>query len=145
MRMSTFALSVAGFVLAIIANLWTFALTWVRWPRVSVETRAYLYVGTVPIEPKDKFFLTVINRGTEAITISDIGVRAEDNSQRRDFEYDHLHCPNRLPEGSELPVRVEGHGALRWIYGPPQLAEFPPRTKVRGYARFIGRSGGGEN
>ena len=40
--MSTFALSVAGFVLSIIANVWSFGLTFVRWPRVSVETRSHL-------------------------------------------------------------------------------------------------------
>jgi hypothetical protein len=81
--------------------------------------------------------LTVINRGSEAVTISNIGIRADDNSRRRDFEYDHIHYPERLPEGTEdpFPFRVEGHGALRWIYGPSQLAEFPTRTPVRGYVK----------
>jgi hypothetical protein len=31
---------IAGFVLPISANVWTFGLTLLRWPRVSVETRA---------------------------------------------------------------------------------------------------------
>jgi hypothetical protein len=52
--MSTFALSVAGFALAVVASLWNFGLTFVRWP---------------------------------------LGLRAEDGSQRRDFEYDELHYP----------------------------------------------------
>jgi hypothetical protein len=133
--MSTFALSVSGFVLAVVANLWSFGLTFVRWPRVSVETRAYLYAGVGPSQ--DKIVLTVINRGSEAVTVSDIGLRAEDGSQRRDFEYDELHYPDRLPESHHdpLPVRLEGHGALRWIYGPHQLAEFPKGIQVRGYAK----------
>jgi hypothetical protein len=47
-----------------------------------------------PVGPsQDKIVLTVINRGSEAVTASDIGLRAEDGSQRRDFEYDELHYP----------------------------------------------------
>ena len=99
------ALGIAGFVLSIIANAWTFGLTLVRWPRVSVETRAYIYIGGAPRQ--GKIILTVINRGSEAVTISNIGVRAEDNSRRRDFEYDHMHYPDRLPEGS--PCRWQQH------------------------------------
>jgi hypothetical protein len=34
-----------------------------------------------------------------------------------------------------LPLRVEGHGALRWLYGPDQLAEFRTGTEVRGYVK----------
>jgi hypothetical protein len=128
---------VSGFVLAVIANLWNFGLTFVRWPRVSVETRRYVYGGTEPVDhSQDKIVLTVINRGSEAVTISDIGLRAEDRSQRRAFEYDRLHYPDRLPDhGPPFPVRLEGHGALRWIYGSYQLAEFRKGSQVRGYAK----------
>ncbi len=130
--MSTFALSVAGFVLSIVANVWNFGLTFVRWPRVSVETRAHLFVTSGPSQ--NKIVLTVINRGSEAVTVSDIGLRAEDGGQWRGFEYDDLHNPHLLPSGDPLPVRVEGHGAMRWIYGPEQLAAFRKGIDVRGYA-----------
>jgi hypothetical protein len=133
---STFALSVAGFVLAIIANVWTFGLTFVRWPRVSVETHAHIHI--VPGgENQDKVVLVVINRGSEAVTISGIGLQAEDGSQRRDYEYDDFHYPDRIPESHHdpLPARLEGHGALRWVYGPDQLQDFRDGTDVRGYAK----------
>jgi hypothetical protein len=104
------ALGIAGFVLSVIANLWTFGLTLVRWPRVSVESRSYQYVtpgGRDPADPRPrKVVLTVINRGSEAVTIGNIGLRAEDNSGRRDFEYDYIHYPERLPEGTEDPFPV---------------------------------------
>ena len=55
----------------------------------------------------------------------------------RDYEYDDLHYPDRLPESHHdpLPVRLEGHGALRWVYGPHQLEHFRDGTAVRGYAK----------
>ena len=121
--MSTFALSVAGFVLAIIGNVWSFGLTFVRWPRVSVETRSHLYL--VPGGPnEDKIELTVINRGSEAVTISNIGLRPVDPSHMpRDYVRDEADYPDRLPKSHHdpLPLRVEGRGVLRWIYGPHQL------------------------
>ena len=132
--MSTFALSVAGFVLSIVANVWSFGLTFVRWPRVSVETRAHIVL--VPGGPnQDKIVLTVINRGSEAVTVSDIGLHAEEGGQWRGFEYDDLHQPRFVPSGDPLPVRLEGHGALRWIYKPEQLDGFRKGTDVRGYAK----------
>jgi hypothetical protein len=87
--MSTFALSVAGFVLSIIANVWSFGLTFVRWPRVSVETRSHLYVVPGGAPDRDKIELTVINRGSEAVTISSIGLQPVDPSYiARDFARD---------------------------------------------------------
>src|SRR6185503_656437 len=133
--MTTFALSVAGFVLAIVANVWAVGLTFVRWPRISVETHAHMLLGG----DQDKIVLVVINRGSEAATVSGIGLRPEEPSEagRRDYEYDDLHYPDRLPESHHdpLPVRLEGHGALRWVYGPHQLEHFRDGTAVRGYAK----------
>jgi hypothetical protein len=153
--MTQFGLSVAAFVLAILANIWTFALTWVRWPRVSVEMRAYVYISPRPArlviggdepgpepepepepEPSGKMVVTVINRGSEAITVSGIGLEARGYSAR-DFEYDEVHYPELLPTSPHdpLPLRLEGHGALRWIYGPDQLRSFPNGTMVTAYAK----------
>lgn len=39
---STFALSVIGLVLAVVANLWNIGLTFVRSPRLAVETRTHI-------------------------------------------------------------------------------------------------------
>lgn len=130
--MSTFALSVAGFVVLIIANMWAFAMVFVRWPRVSVETKRHLYTG----HTQAKIVLTVINRGAEAVTISNIGLRREDGGGARDFEYDLLHDPLKLPDSNNdpLPVRIEGHGALRWMYGPQLLSDHRG-IDVRGYAK----------
>lgn len=111
--MSTFALSMAGFVLSIVANLWTFGLTFVRWPCVSVETRAYLCMVGAGEPSQDKIVLTVINRGSEAVTIGNLGLRAADGSLVGDFEYDELHYPDRSDSHRDpLLLRMEGHGAF---------------------------------
>jgi hypothetical protein len=136
--MSTFALSVIGVVLAVVANLWNVGTFVVRWPRVSVEIQHHLYVVPAGAPSKDKIDLTVINRGAEAVTISSIGLRATDGSFARDFQRDHAEYPEQVPDSSNdpLPLRIEGHGALRWTYGPKQLAEFRSGTAVNGYAKF---------
>ena len=134
--MSTFTLSVIGLVLAIIANGWNVVVTFVRWPHVAVETQKHLYSAS-PGEPsRNKIVLTVINRGAEAVTISSIGLRADDGSFARDFQRDDAEYPDQLPESrnESLPLRVEGHGARTWTYGPKQLAEFRPGT-VTGYVK----------
>jgi len=130
--MSTIAL-----VLSIIATVWSFGLTFVRLPRVSVETRSHLVV--VPGGPnRDKIELTVINRGSEAVTISNIGLQPVDLSYMpRDYARDEASYPDRLPVSHHdpLPLRVEGRGVLRWVYGPQQLAEFRSGIDVRGYVK----------
>ena len=98
-----------------------------------------------------KIVLTVVNRGEEAVSISSIGLvevgdggrcrshhRRDRPANTRDFERDDAKYPDRLPESANepLPLRVEGHGVLRWTYGPHQLEEFRDGTQVRGYVRF---------
>jgi hypothetical protein len=134
----TFALSVTGVVLAVIANVWNIATFFVRVPRVSVETQYHLYVVPAGAPRKDKIDLTVINRGAEARSISSIGLRATDGSFTRDFQRDHADYPDQVPNSHNdpLPLRIEGHSALRWTYGPKQLAEFRSGTTVEGYAKY---------
>lgn len=132
--MSTFTLSVLGLVLAVIANLWNFGLALVRWPRIAVETRTHIVLvpgGT----NRHRFELTVINRGSEAATISNIGLQPEDPSRNGpNYAHDEVHQPDYLPEGEPLPVRIEGHGVLRWTYTLEQVSALPTGTVVRGYA-----------
>ncbi|KHO21815.1 hypothetical protein [Mycolicibacterium setense] len=132
--MSTFTLSVLGVVLAVIANVWNFALTFVRWPRVAVETRTHMVV-VVGGQNRDRIELTVINRGAEAVTVSNIGLRPMDPSLMPcDYALDEVLNPKRLPQGEQLPIRVEGHGAVKWTYTREQFVGIRQDTKVTGYA-----------
>ena len=80
--------------------------------------------------------LAVINRGSEAVTISSIGLRPVYSSRMPlDYARYQVDYPDRLPEGDPLPLRVKGHSVMRWIYGPNLLVGLPKDTKITGYAK----------
>lgn len=142
--MSTFSLSVAAFVLAVVANVWNFVLVYVRWPRVSVEMRAYVYAGfgnaarTEPAPSQGRMVVTVINRGSEAVTVCDVGLEPQGGGgPKLGYETDEMHDRTLLPTTNHepLPLRLEGRGALRWIYGPEQLRHVRDGTTMIAYAK----------
>jgi hypothetical protein len=133
-------MTVAAFFVTVIATLWSFAWVFVRLPRVAVETRTHLRL--VPgAENQNRIELTVINRGSEALTICNIGLRdaVDRGGVVRDFARDHADHPDAIPHSTHdvLPCRIEGHGALRFTYMPEQLALFPSGTVVRGYTQHL--------
>ncbi|MFC7447651.1 hypothetical protein [Rhodococcus daqingensis] len=130
------SLAIAGFVLSVVALVWNFALTWVRWPRIGVELRKGVTIragedgqGTI----EDTCRLLVINQGAEAVTIGNVGLIMTENGIVSDYE--NLQERGKpLPEGPELPARIEGHGYLAWKYDESLLTLFPYQSKVFGYA-----------
>ncbi|WP_143542614.1 MULTISPECIES: hypothetical protein [unclassified Rhodococcus (in: high G+C Gram-positive bacteria)] len=119
-------MSVAALVLSIVSLVWSFALTWIRWPRISVEMRQSVSVGS---PSKDTLNLVVLNLGAEATTIANVGIRSEDRSIGIDYE------ANRDPfEGPDLPARIEGHGCLVWTLSDDSLTPIPSQTKIAAYA-----------
>lgn len=130
---------IAGFVLSLVALAWNVWLTWMRWPRLAVTIRAsvrvHAYSGVPPENPKpseDTFRLVVVNHGAEAATISSIGLLSDGGSWILDYETRRANGES-LPEGLDLPVRIEGHGSLSWIYRDEDLAIFRHGTKITGY------------
>jgi hypothetical protein len=81
---------------------------------------------------EDTFDLIVVNKGAEAMTVADVGVRSEDRSRNIDVQA--RRDIDQQISGPEFPARVEGHGALLWTIGPELLKEFPRGTKMVGYA-----------
>lgn len=80
----------------------------------------------------EKFDVIVVNKGAEAVTIANVGLRSEDGS--RDIDVQRQRDDGQQITGPEFPVRVEGHGAFRWIVGPELLKDFPRGTKMVGYS-----------
>jgi hypothetical protein len=133
--------------------IWKFIETYIRWPRVGVVMRQYVitYLGPTSLSDKeaqelgrqlppapvkkrteDRLYLIVVNKGAEAMTIGNVGVRSEDGSGRIDVQ--ERRDKGRQIAGPEFPMRVEGHGALQWIIEPELTAEFPRGTMMLGYA-----------
>lgn len=116
---------VAAFVLSVLSLTFTLLLTWLRWPRIAVESQQTVIVA----EPKgnDVVRLTVVNRGAEATTIRNIGLTSEGGSLKLDYqELETIRLAGLddapQPKGQELPCRIEGHGCLVWVYTEEMLA-----------------------
>jgi hypothetical protein len=131
------ALGVLGFGLSIVALIWTFALTWVRAPRITVEIHPArdVVVGR-EVSSRESFRLIVVNRGADPITIRNVGLKSPQTPEKPlDYETD-LRCGQRVPEPKDqsLPARIEGRGVLIWTYDEDLLSRYPIGTSVIGYA-----------
>lgn len=115
-------LAVTALVLSIIALVWNFAQAWVRWPRLSIEVNQSVEIGN---PTREYLHLTVINHGSEPVTIRNIGLSRTDNAVSRNYEYDARKHPDKVPHGEmTLPARIEGHGVAVWRYDDDQLDAF---------------------
>jgi len=117
--------------------VWKFIETYIRWPRIGVVMRQHITIhvgspqGTGHSE--DRLDLVVVNKGAEAVTIANVGVRSEDSSRKIDVQ--NRRDNGQQIEGPEFPVRVEGHGASLWTIGSDLTKDFPRGTQMVGYAQ----------
>jgi hypothetical protein len=81
----------------------------------------------------EKFDVIVVNKGAEAVTIANVGIRSEDRSRTIDVQA--RRDQGDTIAGPDFPVRVEGHGAFRWTIGRELTNEFPRGTQLVGYAQ----------
>jgi hypothetical protein len=132
-------LGVLGFALSVVALLWNLALTIVRAPRIRVEIDpkrdVNIHVGEAPSSP-EAFRVIVVNRGSEPITIKNIGLRSP---QRPELPLDYeTYLRNSLPvpdpTDQSLPARIEGRDCLVWTYGEDMLGRYGIGTLVIAYA-----------
>lgn len=135
-----FGISVSTFV-------WKFAETYIRWPRLGITLRQSVSVfvtlntGADP-QPQnaasasgrnqDRFDIVVVNSGTEATTVFNVGLRSVDRSRTIDVEYERDN--GTTVNGPDLPARIEAHGALQWTIHHELTSRFPRGTKIVGYA-----------
>jgi hypothetical protein len=78
--------------------------------------------------------LAVINHGTEAMTVRNIGLRADDHTWELDFERLQREG-GPLPQGPQpLPIRIEGHDCKIWEHSPDRFPYLNDATKIWAYA-----------
>lgn len=136
-------LTIAAFILSILSLLGTLWLTWVRWPRVTVEIDkpARFVIDTDPELATDPIRVIVVNHGSEALTIRNIGLRQGPNA---DYELTGFNVEQfiqdglPLPAGAELPVRLEGNGCLVWVFDKRRLTPSRRDFELVAYAERYG-------
>ncbi len=126
LQLSAVSLGILGFALSVVALLWNLALTWLKWPRIRVEI--FPIVGDA-----ETYRLIIVNLGSEAITLRSIGLGTQANLHALDYATDRFRG-RPLPEGADLPARIEGHDLRVWTYDEQLLTVFPRGTMVIGYA-----------
>jgi hypothetical protein len=119
-------LGILGFALSVVAVLWNLTLTWLKWPRIRVEI--FPIVGAA-----ETYRLIIVNLGSEAITLRSVGLGTRTTPHALDFAKDRF-AGRPLPEGADLPARIEGHDLRVWTYNEQLLTVFPRGTMVIGYA-----------
>jgi hypothetical protein len=126
-------LPMAALVLSVVSIVWNLLLTHLRSPRITVEVRRHK-VHLSDASLGSTVVLAVINHGTEAMTIRNIGLRADDQAWELDFEkFQREGGP--LPKGPQLlPIRIEGHDCKIWEYSDDQFSCVNSNTKIWGYA-----------
>lgn len=128
-------LSSAAFCISMTALLSNLGVLWLKWPRIIVE---------VAVRSGNSVVLTVVNNGSEAVTIKSVGLTSPVGVDGHQLDYlDTWHTSQTpsLPRahGAQqplvMPARVDGHASAVFEYGCDALAQLPPGRTYRGYAK----------
>lgn len=143
-------LSSAAFFISVTALLSNLMLLWLKWPRIVVEVAIRNGAAPQPnshhaqLHDEDDIVLTVINNGSEAITIKSVGLTSPTRVSRHRLDYlDTWHTSQTplLPtaHGAEgplvMPIRIEGHACAVFEYARDAMAHLPAGLAYHGYAK----------
>jgi hypothetical protein len=141
----------AAFCISLAALLSNLLLVWLKWPRIVVEV-AVRHNGEPPSDHPnriashcigDVFLLTVINNGSEPVTVQSVGLTQRGRGAHR---LDYLHtwrgpAADQVPlihgagDAQSMPLRIDGHGSHVFEYTPSALSEIPRGVHYHGYAK----------
>ena len=133
-------LGIAGFVLSVFNCVVGLMLAWLKWPRIDVEVQPIQIIdvnpgGPPPPKPRhDTFQVRVINRGSDAVGIKNIGLC--DAARRHVVRSDWTNTAPAESTGRDSAelIRIEGQGHQVWNFVDDEsLREFPHWTEVFGF------------
>ncbi len=142
-------IAAAAFLISLSALMTNVTLVWLRWPRIVVEI-AVRHDGELPASRRkpphsvgDVFLLTVLNNGSEPVTISSVGLTQRGRGAHR---LDYLHtwsgpASTRLPKAHGfsdaliMPLRLDGHDCQVFEYHLSALSDIAPNVRYHGYAK----------
>ena len=103
--------AIGAFAISLTALLWNVAVMWLKWPRIVVEVAVRRRVspmtgvqeqGGISSSEDAAFVLTIINNGSEPVTIKSMGFKGSGTNKK--FRLDYLNTW-RAPTGAALPKR----------------------------------------
>jgi hypothetical protein len=126
----------AAFFISMTALTSNLILLWLRWPRIVVE------VAVRDPGAGDVFLLTVVNNGSEPVTVKSVGLT---QSGRGTHRLDYLHtwrerAANQLPtvhgkvDNLVMPLRIDAHDCHVFEYPASALSDLPTGVPYHGYA-----------
>ena len=139
----------AAFFISLTALVSNLILLWLKWPRIVVEVavrnrgpRIDGSWSTKGDEAGDVFLLTVINNGSEPVTVKSVGLT---QSGRGAHRLDYLdtwrgRAAHQLPtvhgnvENLLMPLRIDAHSCHVFEYPESALIDLPPGVRYHGYA-----------
>ncbi|SPM38980.1 hypothetical protein MNAB215_1161 [Mycobacterium numidiamassiliense] len=144
-------IAIAAFVISLVSLMQGLFLAWLKWPRVVVEVDAR-HDGELNAPASEHrvrnssgqaFILTVINNGSEPVTIKSVGLARRGETPHR---LDYLHTwrgptTDPLPKshgvegGVVMPLWIAGHGSYVFEFTESTLREMPPGVPYHGYAQ----------
>jgi hypothetical protein len=145
--------AIAAFAISLTALFWNVAVMWLKWPRLVIEVAVLRRLspmngvrkqGGLSSSEEEAFILTIINNGSEPVTIKSMGFKGSGTNKK--FRLDYLNTW-RAPSGAELPkgrgaddepvlpVRIQGHDCHVYEYPESALLELPPDVDYHGYAQ----------
>jgi hypothetical protein len=126
----------AAFVISMTALTSNLILLWLRWPRIVVE------VAVREHGAGDVFLLTVVNNGSEPVTVKSVGLT---QSARGTHRLDYLNtwrdrAAHQLPtvhgkvDNLVMPLRIDAHDCHVFEYPESALSDLSPGVGYHGYA-----------
>ncbi len=127
----------AAFFISLAALISNLILVWLKWPRIVVEV-AVRDLG----QAGDVFLLTVINNGSEPVTVKSVGLtQAGRGAHRLDYldtwrgrATHHLPVVHGITETLLMPLRVDAHGCHVFEYPEAALSALTPAVPYHGFA-----------
>jgi hypothetical protein len=128
----------AAFFISLTALVSNLLMLWLRWPRMVVEIALRHAAGEV-------FLLTVINNGSEPITVRSVGLtQAGRGVHRLDYlDTWRARAAHQLPTAHGrldnqddllMPLRIDAHCCHVFEYPESALSDLPPGVPYYGYA-----------
>lgn len=134
---ATSGIALLAFIVSVVSLAWNIALGVLRWPRLGVvqgkDVNAIVGVGV-----SYRFRVTVINAGSEAATITDVGMWSTDRSRTLSAELLQREGSTAVI-GKGLPCRIDAHDSLTWAFEDELLRVIPAGEQLEGYARRFRR------